>query len=394
MLRAIVLLEAQRIQAIKDHETLVQRRDEALEDPVGFVARLQRREELHLPRRQRVTELPHIAWEKYSSPLSDGFNVRYHMTRRGRQPESTASTPVDESTTKQDGSLQGIEDERDAMGHVVRGRVMKDNKPQTFNQLWTTEEQRRLEELLITYPPEEVEARRWQKIAKALGNRTSQQVASRVQKYFIKLARAGLPIPGRTPNLACHVVKRFGMGARSARSAYPYCNSTFLASYSAPVFMPDEDDLSSMGDSVEAWGSRGDSDDNADEDPPPPEDIDGIAADQKETEEYKELLRLKSLRQERLQQCRDNLVQHIGYRCDSCSSEPITGTRWHCMDCPPDVSTDLCRECYTGDVELDIHRSSHRMAPVKKCTSMQDGDYTGFTHASYNYLDPNYMPAT
>ena len=27
------------------------------------------------------------------------------------------------------------------------------------------------------------------------------QVASRVQKYFIKLAKAGLPIPGRMPNV-------------------------------------------------------------------------------------------------------------------------------------------------------------------------------------------------
>lgn len=28
------------------------------------------------------------------------------------------------------------------------------------------------------------------------------QVASHVQKYFIKLANAGLPVPGRTPNVA------------------------------------------------------------------------------------------------------------------------------------------------------------------------------------------------
>ena len=27
------------------------------------------------------------------------------------------------------------------------------------------------------------------------------KVASRVQKYFIKLAKAGLPVPGRMPNL-------------------------------------------------------------------------------------------------------------------------------------------------------------------------------------------------
>lgn len=31
------------------------------------------------------------------------------------------------------------------------------------------------------------------------GNRSVQQVTSRVQKYFIKLYKAGLPIPGRIP---------------------------------------------------------------------------------------------------------------------------------------------------------------------------------------------------
>ena len=30
------------------------------------------------------------------------------------------------------------------------------------------------------------------------------QVASHVQKYFIKLAKAGLPVPGRVPNLAVY----------------------------------------------------------------------------------------------------------------------------------------------------------------------------------------------
>lgn len=68
-----------------------------------------------------------------------------------------------------------------------------DSKPRTFNQLWTPEEQviyadnfvhvwssvvlkAKLEELLELYPPEEVESRRWEKIASALGNRTVKQV--------------------------------------------------------------------------------------------------------------------------------------------------------------------------------------------------------------------------
>lgn len=83
---------------------------------------------------------------------------------------------------------------------LVRGREFNQKKPETFNQLWTPEEQKRLEELLVIHPPEHVEMERFRKIAKALGNRTPLQVQSRVQKYFIKLQKAGLPVPGRTYN--------------------------------------------------------------------------------------------------------------------------------------------------------------------------------------------------
>ncbi|CEP16369.1 hypothetical protein [Parasitella parasitica] len=67
----------------------------------------------------------------------------------------------------------------------------------TFNQPWSDQEQQRLQELLITFPDEPIQAQRFNKISKALGTRTPRQVASRVQKYFIKLAKMGLPVPGR-----------------------------------------------------------------------------------------------------------------------------------------------------------------------------------------------------
>lgn len=66
--------------------------------------------------------------------------------------------------------------------------------------VYTVQKQARLVELLDVYPDEEVAAQRWEKISKALGTRTPKQVASRVQKYFIKLAKANLPVPGRMPN--------------------------------------------------------------------------------------------------------------------------------------------------------------------------------------------------
>jgi hypothetical protein len=55
----------------------------------------------------------------------------------------------------------------------------------------------RLQELLDVFPDEPIQAQRFNKISKALGTRTPKQVASRVQKYFIKLAKRGLPVPGR-----------------------------------------------------------------------------------------------------------------------------------------------------------------------------------------------------
>lgn len=95
-----------------------------------------------------------------------------------------------------------VEDEPkavDATDLTVRGRLFDQTKPETFNQLWTCDEQKRLEELLIEYPPEPIEMRRFAKIARALGNRTKRQVASRLQKYFKKLHSAGMPVPGRIP---------------------------------------------------------------------------------------------------------------------------------------------------------------------------------------------------
>jgi ZZ-type zinc finger-containing protein 3 len=75
--------------------------------------------------------------------------------------------------------------------------VYDSDKPVSFNRLWTEEEQRRLEQLLEEHGEEEVASHRWAKIARALGNRTPKQVASRTQKYFQKLQRLHLPIPGR-----------------------------------------------------------------------------------------------------------------------------------------------------------------------------------------------------
>lgn len=80
--------------------------------------------------------------------------------------------------------------------------------------------------------------RRFTKIAKALGNRTPRQVASRLQKYFQKLHAAGLPVPGRIPRNARSYIstRKHRMFKHMARP------TTFFPSNYVPVNITDEDD--------------------------------------------------------------------------------------------------------------------------------------------------------
>lgn len=106
--------------------------------------------------------------------------------------------------------------------------------------MWTCEEQRRLEELLIEYPPETVEMQRFAKIARALGNRTTKQVASRLQKFFKKLHSAGMPIPGRIPKSHRNQQTK---SQRMTRIGRP---TTFFPANYVPVTITDEDELNGV----------------------------------------------------------------------------------------------------------------------------------------------------
>lgn len=90
----------------------------------------------------------------------------------------------------------------------------------------------------MEYPPEPIEMRRFAKIAKALGNRTPRQVASRLQKYFQKLHAAGLPVPGRVPRNARSYIstRKYKIFKHMARP------TTFFPSNYVPVNITDDDD--------------------------------------------------------------------------------------------------------------------------------------------------------
>lgn len=213
LLKYIVKLEAQKIQALKDIENLAEIQNNALEDPLTFIADL-KAGKINFPPSQSISEPPDINWNEYNIDLLENDDIKPNKD------------DLDSSTK-------------------VRGRKFTENKPETFNQLWSCEEQKRLEELLEIYPEEQIEARRYKKIAEALGTRTPIQVMSRIQKYFAKLAKAGLPIPGRAP-------KRVG---RDKKSIF-YKKSTFFPQLHVPVTMEDPYDSGEAHEGVSSLENK------------------------------------------------------------------------------------------------------------------------------------------
>lgn len=156
MLKTIIMLQAQRTQAIKDLDELLMAKKKALEDPIGYVNKMQTEGLPEYPGPQVIAKIPEIDWTKYNVAQPD-INMR-PLTRHAKTAPPTNNTKQDDEVDKFDGDKR-----------VVRGRACDESKPESFNKPWTEEEQRRLEELLHTYPPEDVEMKRWTKIANALG---------------------------------------------------------------------------------------------------------------------------------------------------------------------------------------------------------------------------------
>ncbi|XP_028610121.1 ZZ-type zinc finger-containing protein 3 isoform X2 [Grammomys surdaster] len=395
LLQTIAVLEAQRSQAVQDLESLGRHQREALKNPIGFVEKLQKKADIGLPYPQRVVQLPEIMWDQYTNSLGNferEFKHRKRHTRRVKLvfDKGLPARPKSPLDAKKEGeslsySMLPLSDGPEGSHNrpqMIRGRLCDDSKPETFNQLWTVEEQKKLEQLLLKYPPEEVESRRWQKIADELGNRTAKQVASRVQKYFIKLTKAGIPVPGRTPNLYIYSRKSSTSRRQHPLNKHLFKPSTFMTSHEPPVYMDEDDDRSCLRSHMSTAAEEA-------------SDEESIPIIYRSLPEYKELLQFKKLKKQKLQQLQaeSGFVQHVGFKCDNCGVEPIQGVRWHCQDCPPEMSLDFCDSCSDCPHETAIHKEEHQLEPVYKSETFLDRDYCVSQGTGYSYLDPNYFPA-
>uniref|UniRef100_A0A3B3SBR2 Zinc finger, ZZ-type containing 3 n=1 Tax=Paramormyrops kingsleyae TaxID=1676925 RepID=A0A3B3SBR2_9TELE len=363
LLQTIGVLEAQRTQAILDLEALARHQQQALSDPVDFVERLQKQMVLGLPGPQRVVQLPDIAWDQYTSGLGDferEFCDRKRNTRRTKlifDKVGLPARPKSPLDSKRDGESSALytalpssdgpdHSSSSSRSQMIKGRNCDQNKSDTFNQLWTIEEQKKLEQLLLKFPPEEVESRRWQKISTRIFTRLCFQASTKRQHHLNK---------------------------------HLYRPSTFLTSYEPPVYMDDDDDRSSFYSALQD----------------PTADEDSIPTECRHLPEYKELLELKKLKKQRLREMHmeHSLTQHLGYKCDACGVEPIQGMRWHCQDCPQDNAVDFCSSCSDCFFKSESHKPDHRLEPICEAETFLDRDYCLPQSVGYNYLDPNYFPA-
>ncbi|KAF9103123.1 ZZ-type zinc finger-containing protein 3 [Mortierella sp. AM989] len=289
--------------------------------------------------------------------------------------------------------------------------VRDDPKPPLYNIPWSDEEQQLLERLLEEYPDEPVAAQRFQKISAAMGTRTPKQVASRVQKYFIKLVKAGLEAPGRM-NYSLETSKAKGKGVSTTakgkkRKEGPggsggVGGTEGMASGKAKAARPPK----KKELSVEAAGIGG----------RPSGSVLGSGigsgsgmkkkqkaksllgsgfgrtsgtqylhyssaptvymSDEDDEESVQDMLGVSSgninnggnIHGGNSQRGSPDggIATHIGYSCDSCGVEPILGIRYSCMDCEELGGTDLCGPCYnSGEYQNELHILSHRFQAIE-----------------------------
>lgn len=312
LLRTIAMLQAQRIRVHQQIEELENARNLYLENPYMLLEKLRNKEPIISANYMETINLPELP------TIFINEDVKIDL-------------PLNHPTVDAD----------------------KDNKSAGKAQvrLWTNEEQRRLEKLLVEYPPEEVEMRRFAKIAKALGNRTAQQVFSRVQKYFQKLHDAGLPVPGRLP--------KYRRAGGVTRPKFNVRRSTFFPAQNIEINMPEDDyifdDLTA--NTVGAPSPKASA--------PPiikiepklePETLDSECRRKKQMQ-----LKILSAIQEEKQQTGDGYSPDpLAPRCAECEDSTVTRDRWRCNSCYCFIN--LCGDCLAD--QLINERFEHMVHDV------------------------------
>ncbi|XP_044763506.1 ZZ-type zinc finger-containing protein 3 [Coccinella septempunctata] len=323
LLKTLFILSAQRERAFKDYETIRKMKKSALEDPESFLKKL-KRNELDIPPMQTIAQIPFIDWYVYDTKVPE---------------EELKAIYSDKSSEKKETIDLG-----------------KHGNKNTHKKLWTSEEQKLLEELLIKYPEEPIESRRHRKIANELKTRTEQQVASRLQKYYQKMAKAGMPVHGK--------VSKSSNSQRKNKHKYNMWKpTTFFPEYNVSVYMDETESVPGPSFEDNSRPSTSNTPNyllsthyhrpkNTDQ-----------TIEKSEIEMQMELLKRVKLEKAREEEMSEP-YRHMTFKCNYCNEEPILGTRWHCSTCIQE-SVDFCTDCLVSQIYSENpHPMSHRFVTL------------------------------
>ncbi|XP_026461204.1 ZZ-type zinc finger-containing protein 3-like [Ctenocephalides felis] len=351
LLRAYILLSAQKDEMLKNYDTLNAALTLSQEKPVEFVSSL-RSGELKLPDRITLVNIPKIDLQQYENKVPEYLLNKAKSIYNDDKQQSTSNEKIDSY-------------------HLTENRHSAKS-----DKLWTVAEQRRLEELLVEFPSEEVEMRRFAKIAKALGNRTTKQVASRIQKYFIKLHKAGLPVPGRLP--------RMRPGKRSLKNSVFYNSfslikpSTFFPTLTIPNGLQSLHNQNTQNVIPQVPKEISEVDNYTDDEVTESDTNSDDSTNENDTmtvDKYSLRILKRVLKDKQKDDSRPYSI-HVRHTCDFCKESPIIGTRWHCMDCR-NRSIDFCSDCFvaqTEDLEKVTHPLSHNVVPFRSKSDNKSKD--------------------
>ncbi|XP_050521868.1 ZZ-type zinc finger-containing protein 3 [Daktulosphaira vitifoliae] len=347
LLKSLAILEVQRSVIIQNIENIVKLKDDISNNPLGIFKKIVKRKDVKGINLLKVEEVPFINWSNYytneeneqSKQQIHDINLRYKNLSRKMESQNNVMNEVE--------------------------------KPETFNKPWTVEEQLRLEELLVEYPPERNESNRYRKIAEALGTRNLRQVCSRVQKYNIKMKKVGQ-------------IKSINSNSKNLNKKTVFLSHKNIGALLKPTtFIPS----TTLSDDVDVYNIN----------------QNNITLHEKtEINKQTKLYILKHILNDKQSNTKD-LVIHKNIKCSVCQLSPILGIRWNCVDCPAiGRKSDFCNDCIVdilrNIVKENIHPLDHTVIPIKQIKedednidSLVDPSYVPLVFQTQNYLDPNFM---
>ncbi len=166
VLKTLVLLETQRVQACSDIEALIDMKQEALNNPGEFLRNFNQ----NVPQPQKIYIIPDFDLDKYYEcvDISDYEAIKCQNTHRVHSLRQSVKLIQQLETFKTPGECESICTVKISAKSKVNDK--QNNKDvNNYNKSWTVAEQRQLEELLLEFPPEDNEAQRFRKIANKLG---------------------------------------------------------------------------------------------------------------------------------------------------------------------------------------------------------------------------------